>query len=72
MPAEQNSNADNLERTLIDIAVESWRFSKLFARVVDRLDAGEAKEFGLVDKVFEARPDSDAVGVQSGTGGAPE
>ena len=42
---------------------------------VDRdnwLDAKEAMEFGLVDKVFEARPDSDAVGVQSGTGGAPE
>ena len=42
---------------------------------VDRdnwLDAKEAMEFGLVDKVFESRPDSDAVGVQSGTGGAPE
>ncbi len=42
---------------------------------VDRdnwLDAKEAMDFGLVDKVFEARPDSDAVGVQSGTGGAPE
>lgn len=42
---------------------------------VDRdnwLDAGEAKDFGLVDKVFEARPDSDAVGEQTGSGGAPE
>ncbi|MDP3908383.1 ATP-dependent Clp endopeptidase proteolytic subunit ClpP [Novosphingobium sp.] len=42
---------------------------------VDRdnwLDANEALAFGLVDKVFEARPDSDAVGIQSGTGGAPD
>ncbi|MFM2300890.1 MAG: ATP-dependent Clp endopeptidase proteolytic subunit ClpP [Pseudomonadota bacterium] len=42
---------------------------------VDRdnwLDAEEAKAFGLVDKVFEARPDSDAVGEQTGSGGAPE
>ena len=32
-------------------------------KAVDRdtwLDAGEAKEFGLVDKVFESRPASDA------------
>jgi len=26
------------------------------------LDAGEAKDFGLVDKVFETRPDTDTVG----------
>jgi ATP-dependent Clp protease protease subunit len=42
---------------------------------VDRdnwLDAQEAMTFGLVDKVFEARPDGDAVGIQSGTGGAPD
>lgn len=34
------------------------------------LDADEAKEFGLVDKVFESRPDGD--GDASGSGGAPE
>ncbi|WP_374531868.1 ATP-dependent Clp endopeptidase proteolytic subunit ClpP [Novosphingobium sp.] len=42
---------------------------------VDRdnwLDANEAKEFGLVDKVFESRPDTDSVGEQTGSGGAPE
>ncbi len=42
---------------------------------VDRdnwLDAEEAKAFGLVDKVFESRPDSDSVGDASGSGGAPE
>jgi ATP-dependent Clp protease protease subunit len=42
---------------------------------VDRdnwLDAEEAKAFGIVDKVFEARPDSDSVGEQTGSGGAPE
>ena len=36
------------------------------------LDAEEAKEFGIVDKVFETRPDADTVGDQSGSGGAPE
>jgi ATP-dependent Clp protease, protease subunit len=59
------------------------RLNELYARytgkplaeiesAVDRdnwLDASEAKEFGLVDKVFETRPDSEHDA--SGTGGAP-
>ena len=36
------------------------------------LEAHEAKEFGLVDKVFDSRPATDAVGEQTGSGGAPE
>ncbi|WP_374588498.1 ATP-dependent Clp endopeptidase proteolytic subunit ClpP [Novosphingobium sp.] len=42
-------------------------------KAVDRdtwLDADEAKEFGLVDKVFESRPDTESDA--SGSGGAPE
>ena len=42
-------------------------------KAVDRdtwLDADEAKEFGLVDKVFETRPDTESDA--SGSGGAPE
>jgi ATP-dependent Clp protease, protease subunit len=59
------------------------RLNELYARytgkpleeiesAVDRdnwLDASEAKEFGLVDKVFETRPDSESDA--SGSGGAP-
>ena len=42
-----NSDETNevLERSLIDMAVESWRFSRLFARVVGKLDAGEASRY---------------------------
>jgi ATP-dependent Clp protease, protease subunit len=36
------------------------------------LDADEAKAFGLVDKVFEARPEGEATGGDKGSGGAPE
>lgn len=42
-------------------------------KAVDRdtwLDADEAKEFGLVDKVFESRPDTESDA--TGSGGAPE
>ena len=44
-------------------------------RAMDRdtfLEADEAKNFGLVDKVFESRPDADTVGDETGSGGAPE
>ena len=36
------------------------------------LEADEALKFGIVDKVFESRPDSEPTGDESGSGGAPE
>jgi ATP-dependent Clp protease protease subunit len=36
------------------------------------LEAEEAKAFGLVDKVFESRPDSEETGQDDGSGGAPD
>lgn len=42
---EPVSRDESLERSLIDVAVESWRFSRLFARVVNKLDAGEAGRY---------------------------
>ena len=44
-------------------------------RALDRdtfLEADEALKFGIVDKVFESRPDSDAGEGETGSGGAPE
>ncbi|MBL4701262.1 MAG: hypothetical protein JKX85_08380 [Phycisphaeraceae bacterium] len=45
MMTEQGGVDDQLERSLIDIAVESWRFSRLFARLVNKLDAGESGRY---------------------------
>ncbi len=45
MVSEDPGASEQLERSLIDIAVESWRFSRLFARVVSKLDAGEANRY---------------------------
>lgn len=39
------TNSEQIEQTLIDMAVESWRFSRLFARVVSKLDAGESGRY---------------------------
>ena len=41
----RDETTNQLETSLIDIAVESWRFSRLFARVVNKLDAGEATRY---------------------------
>jgi hypothetical protein len=41
-------HADNnaqMEQSLIDIAVESWRFSRLFGKVVSKLDVGESSRY---------------------------
>jgi hypothetical protein len=42
---EQSNGCEQLERSLIDVAVESWRFSKLFSRMVGKLDAGEGSRY---------------------------
>jgi hypothetical protein len=45
MTIDERNSSERLEQSLIDIAVESWRFSRLFARVVNKLDAGEAGRY---------------------------
>jgi hypothetical protein len=42
---QQNESNEQMEQSLIDIAVESWRFSRLFGRVVSKLDAGESNRY---------------------------
>ncbi len=43
--AQQSESNEKMEQSLIDIAVESWRFSRLFGRVVSKLDAGESGRY---------------------------
>ncbi len=45
MTSETGSRSDRLENSLIEIAVETWRFSRIFARAVNKLDAGEASRY---------------------------
>ena len=42
---------------LIDIAVESWRFAKIFAKVLTKLDAGEAGRYTNQLRYFQKRLD---------------
>ena len=55
MKTEQDGTNDQLERSLIDIAVESWRFSRLFSRVVNKLDAGESGRYVNQLRYFQKR-----------------
>ena len=40
-----NRSFDQIEKSLIDIAVESWRLSRLFNRLITKLDAGESNRY---------------------------
>lgn len=42
---QQIESHEQMEQSLIDIAVESWRFSRLFGKVVSKLDAGESGRY---------------------------
>ena len=42
---EQRRESELLEQSLIEMAVEGWRFSRLFGRVVGKLDAGESSRY---------------------------
>lgn len=66
MSSDSGSTSDQLERSLIDIAVESWRFSRLFARVVNKLDAGEAGRYANQLRYFQKKVEEslDAVGLK--------
>jgi hypothetical protein len=66
MPVDENSSADQIERSLIEIAVESWKFSRIFARVVNKLDAGEAGRYVNQLRYFQKKVEQnlDAAGLK--------
>lgn len=45
MTTRVDDTNEQWERSLIDMAVESWRFARLFSRVVNKLDAGESSRY---------------------------
>ena len=41
----ENSDLKTLTKSLLDVAVESWRFGRLFDRLLLKLDAGEQARY---------------------------
>ena len=72
MSAETSGNSeilpcpDQVERSLIEIAIESWRFSRLFARIVGKLDVSEANRYANQLRYFQKKIEEslDAAGLK--------
>jgi hypothetical protein len=45
MNDDSNSPVEQLEKSLINIVIESWRFARLFNRLLSKLDAGDGSRF---------------------------
>lgn len=45
------------ERVMVELAIESWRFQKLFGRALAKLDAGESLRFTNQHRYFVKRID---------------
>ena len=41
----RTEGSEQLEQSIIDIAIESWRISRLFGKIVGKLDAGESGRY---------------------------
>lgn len=57
MITESSNQVDlkEIERSVVDLAIESWRFQKLFARALAKLDAGESPRFTNQHRYFIKR-----------------
>lgn len=66
MTSNAASHSDQMEHSLINIAVEGWRFSRLFVRVVNKLDAGEAGRYVNQLRYFQKKVEEslDAAGLK--------
>lgn len=50
-----NENETNLEALIIDMAVENWRFFRLFIKVASKLDAGETAKYVSQLRYFQKK-----------------
>lgn len=57
MESTANGPADSLRQPFIDLAIESWRFSKLFSRVLHKLEPSEAVRYSNQQRYFLKRLD---------------
>lgn len=66
MTGNDGNRSEQLERSLIDVAVESWRFLKVFTRLVGKLDAGESSRYINQMRYFQKKLDEslDATGLK--------
>ena len=61
MNKDDDQYQKNIKQSLIDIAVESWRFSRLFSRLLDKLDAGESSRYVNQHRFYLKRLDENLI-----------
>jgi hypothetical protein len=52
------NNSSDSENSLVDLAIEGWRFSKTFSKVQNKLDAGESKRYSDQLSYFHKKSES--------------
>lgn len=57
MSSTDHGGDANLQQPLIDMALESWRFAKVFGRLLTRLDAAESARYANQVRYFLKRVD---------------
>jgi hypothetical protein len=57
MNAHDSGRTEALEQSLIEVAVETWRLSRLFTRVLGKLDAGEQARYASQLRYFQKKVD---------------
>jgi hypothetical protein len=57
MKTQDDTSGGDLRQPLIDIALDSWRFARLFDRVLGKLDAGDAPRYASQLRYFMKRLD---------------
>lgn len=55
MASEDGRTIEQMEQSIIEIAVENWRFLRLFSRVVSKLDAGDANRYASQLRYFQKK-----------------
>lgn len=51
----QTEGSEQWEQSLVDMAVQSWRFSRLFGKVVSKFDAGESGRYFSQLRYFQKK-----------------
>lgn len=59
MAEDASGGMNSLEASLIDLAVESWKFSRVFMRALTKLDAGEGNRYASQIRYFQKRVEQD-------------
>ena len=51
----ESNVSDQFEQSLINVAVESWRFARVISRLLNKLDAGESERYVSQLRYFQKK-----------------